>query len=210
MATSQAYHRAVSVLGSVLSLRGCNGDALSDLGPFEIDTMLNGQTLKFRLHNADASSRCFVHFDTEPRGLSESQLEKIVEQYAELWNPAADTLLVVSVDKPQPKAIEYARQTDPGFLQLFWLNELMSDKTKHVLVPPHEALVGEALHAFTKRFNHTKLPKLLHQRDVAARWFGIRPGQVAKITRSGKRAYYRLCVRMTPVPVAPTAETVAL
>lgn len=198
MAPINAYHHAVPVLASVLARRGYDTSAMANLGPFEIDTMLNGQALKFSLQHKTDSSRCYVHFDTEPRFLSESQLEKLLQTYEGVWNPEIDTLIVISVEKPQPKAVELSLNMDPGFLQLFWLTELVTDRTQHVLMPEHVVLSPGETKELALKYELNKL-ELIYKDDPGARWYGVRPGQVAMIKRpsphTGESIVYRLCVR---------------
>lgn len=193
-----AYKQAVPVLAAVLSRRGFDTTQMANLGPYEIDAMVNSQALRFVLRHAEDSRRCHIYFDTEPRALSETQLRKFLESYEGQWNPELDTLIVVSVEPPQPKAWDLAHWLEPGFLQLFCLQDLVSDRTQSEFMPPHRPMTDLEIANNPATRDVEDLPDLQWD-DAAAKWYGIRPGQVVEITRTsqltGESLYYRRCVR---------------
>lgn len=86
-------------------------------------------------------------------------------------------------------------------LHIFELAEVLINITKHVLVPKHEIISDEnAINDIVKQYNlrsRHQLPLIL-KADPIARYFGMRPGQLAKITRISPSAAeyisYRCCV----------------
>jgi len=86
-------------------------------------------------------------------------------------------------------------------LHVFELSEILINITDHSLVPRHEVISDEAeINDIVKRYNlrnRHQLPLIL-KTDPIARYFGMKPGQLAKITRDSLSAAeyisYRCCV----------------
>ena len=82
-----------------------------------------------------------------------------------------------------------------GFrVELFALDELQIDFSKHMYVPPHEVLlpeeVKELLEAYQIKYV-TQLPKILTS-DPMVRYLGLKQKQVVRIIRPGNQIHYRV------------------
>lgn len=98
-------------------------------------------------------------------------------------------------------AAELAGTVPADNLHIFELAEVLINITKHVLVPKHEIIseenvINDIVTQYNLRSRH-QLPLIL-KTDPIARYFGMRPGQLAKITRVSPSAAeyisYRCCV----------------
>jgi DNA-directed RNA polymerase I, II, and III subunit RPABC1 len=86
-------------------------------------------------------------------------------------------------------------------LHIFQLSELMFNITKHDLVPKHEVITDKKeIENIMQKYSLkslNQLPLILHT-DPVARYYGMKHGQVAKITRpspsAGEYVLYRCCV----------------
>jgi DNA-directed RNA polymerase subunit H (RpoH/RPB5) len=86
-------------------------------------------------------------------------------------------------------------------LQTFVMSELLYNITHHKLVPRHEVVAAEEeIQKIIKDYNvknRLQLPVILRT-DPVAKYFGMKPGQLAKITRvspsAGEYVAYRCCV----------------
>lgn len=95
---------------------------------------------------------------------------------------------------------ELQLQEKKGFIQIFLTKELLYNPTKHELVPKHKKLSPEAAETLINDLqlkSKNQLP-FIQKQDIIARWLGLQPGDIVKITRytetSGKYYYYRCCV----------------
>ena len=99
------------------------------------------------------------------------------------------------------QAIHQKEQTlTNGFIHMFLMKELMYNPMKHTLVPKHEKLTEQDATQLIEQLqlkSKNQLPMILKQ-DVIARWLGLVPGDIVRITRynetSGQYFYYRVCL----------------
>lgn len=91
-------------------------------------------------------------------------------------------------------------QEQKGYIQFFLTKELMYNPMKHELVPKHKKMTEEEIKTFMEEMqvkSKNQLP-LIQKQDIIARWLGLYPGDIVKITRytetSGKYYYYRCCI----------------
>jgi DNA-directed RNA polymerase subunit H (RpoH/RPB5) len=86
-------------------------------------------------------------------------------------------------------------------ISFFHIKQLILNPSKHVLVPKHERVQVDAIPELKKELNLVtlnRLPFIKYHIDMQARWLGLTPGEVIKITRpsptAGKSEGYRLCI----------------
>ena len=82
-------------------------------------------------------------------------------------------------------------------LQIFHMNRLISNITRHVLVPKHELLNKDEKLEIKKEFKLPSLDKLPHilDTDPIAKYYNMRHGDVCKIYRPSKNAGLHICYR---------------
>jgi DNA-directed RNA polymerase I, II, and III subunit RPABC1 len=85
------------------------------------------------------------------------------------------------------------------FCQYFWINALTFNLTQHEMVPTHEIISDDEKALLIKNLQITNLDKLpsIKKNDPVAKYYGMKEGDVCKITRKSETAgnyiSYRLC-----------------
>ena len=119
-----------------------------------------------------------------------SNIEKIKE------NNITNFIIVIE-NKPNKSILKLVNNTD---IQIFWFNELLIDKTSHVLVPKH-ILLEEQFHQEVLDMyglnSKSKLPLILIN-DPMVKYLNAKKGDILKIIRNsstaGKYVSYRYVV----------------
>lgn len=110
-----------------------------------------------------------------------------------------DFVVIVTSEKPTSANIKTLKNMFSR-MQLFSIEELLINVTKHTLVPLHEVMMDEEVDEIIDRFNiksKSSLP-FIQSIDPVARYLALRPGQVVRITRkspsAGQHISYRYCI----------------
>ena len=108
--------------------------------------------------------------------------------------------VLTTPSKTQLSVIDKILQKKNGMLQIFHINELLFNPTKHEYVPPHRKLSPEESKEIMNKYNiksKLNMPFIPHT-DTIAKWIGLKQGEIVEIIRynenSGKSYYYRCCV----------------
>lgn len=125
----------------------------------------------------DARDTIYVFFAFEPKlGVKETR-EFIERMNTDRVNQA----ILVCVQPPSHKSKEELEQNN---VEIFKAFDLYKNKTRHALVPKHEALTPEEVAALCQKHNVTveKLPSY-DRNDPIVRYYGWKPGTVVRIYR---------------------------
>lgn len=187
-------------LQEMLRDRGVDTGALDALGPHELEglsTSLNIFTVQVN-DNLNVvyylTKMKISEFKTAMFGKSKDIDEEDLEKY--------DGKTFIFIFKEDVSA-QNRRSISEFFKshQVFQISELMFNVSRHALVPAHEVMRDEEeiKQMFTK-YNiksRAQLPAI-HQSDPMAKYMGMVPGDVVRITRPsptcGSYMYYRVCV----------------
>ena len=110
-----------------------------------------------------------------------------------------DVILLVTMESLTSSNIKTLKNTCTN-IQMFPMRDLLTNKTKHELVPLHEVMNDAEIAELMEKFNIKAKATLPHiqSSDPIARYLALRPGQVVRITRSSPSAaecqVYRYCV----------------
>ncbi|THH10873.1 hypothetical protein EW145_g1016 [Phellinidium pouzarii] len=149
----------------------------------------------FTNHQSDSSDHVFVFF-SEEKSVGVKTMRKLL---GILEEKSINKGIIIFPGNMTPSArkviVAMAHQYK---LEEFSESDLLVNITRHILVPQHEVLnPEEKANLLNKyRLKETQLPRI-QLADPVARYYGLRRGQVVKITRpsetAGRYASYRIC-----------------
>lgn len=138
----------------------------------------------------DSPSSCAIAFFSDIPKLNIGQFRQMLEytkDYLEqLPSPTTDCTVLVFSKEGLTSSTKAAILADHGNIHFeSWVQaDLMHNITKHVLFPPHVPLSPRSTQCLLNKYG-TQPDKLLQMssQDAAARYYGLKPGQVVRIER---------------------------
>ena len=195
-------YQSRNILLEILKDRGFNVEDYEGFSMNEIHVMYNNKQLDLLLEK-DNGEKLYVKYHLATR-LSPSHLYDYVDDLfdvEEILNDK-DELIVVSKDKvnvTMKTLLEEMYIKDGKYINIYNLNDYLSNILKHELQPSFEILPEEKKLELMKKYNITndKEFKEISRFDPVAKTIGLRPSQVCKILRSSPTAIigvdYRMC-----------------
>ena len=151
-------------------------------------------------HSEDPDQKCIVlYMDSKPKG---SMSEHVMKRLKDPDFAKTDVIIMYKDTIGDAFAVAALNDWVTHRLRVsyFSIYNLANNPTKHVLVPPHEKVPEEEHEALlTKLMVNAKsqLPHIKFHIDMQARWLGLVPGDIVKITRpspsAGVYTVYRVC-----------------
>mmetsp|Transcript_16264 Transcript_16264/g.28470 ORF Transcript_16264/g.28470 Transcript_16264/m.28470 type:complete len:210 (+) Transcript_16264:121-750(+) len=144
----------------------------------------------------DTSERIYVFFPQDKKvGV------KPIREYCErMEREGIRQAIIVILSGMTPSAKEALQVVaSEHSIETFMQNELLVNITEHILVPKHEVLTPTEKVALLKMYKlkESQLPRI-QKTDPVARYYGLVPGHVVRITRpsetAGRYVTYRLVV----------------
>ncbi|KAG7089872.1 hypothetical protein E1B28_011511 [Marasmius oreades] len=149
----------------------------------------------FSVSRTDPTDQVFVFFSDE-KSVGVKTMRKMLEI---LEQKSIQRGIIVFPGNMTPSARKVIVAMSAQYrLEEFSESDLLVNITHHTLVPKHEVLSPEEKNILLERYRlkDTQLPRI-QIADPVARYYGLRRGQVVKITRpsetSGRYASYRIC-----------------
>lgn len=128
--------------------------------------------------------------------------QSILSKQDESVKNKEQTIIIVLKGNASPsvrEGIQSMYKETGVYIQIFSIKVLMFNVTKHELVPKHERLPPSAFEKLKGPFQITspeQLPLISHE-DPVAKFIGLRPRDICKITRpslnAGEHVVYRYC-----------------
>lgn len=169
----------------------------SDTGP--LDMLVS--------HKTDGT-RTFIKYRLDKFKISKQLEELITEIYTNVLEPK-DTLILIMLDRvsfkqnPKENRVEdYVNRyfiKNKYFIQIFGLENLLFNVSKHILVPKHEIITRDEMKKLLQDYYIQSIKNFptIRREDPAAKYIGLRPGQLCRITypslASCNYIKYRLC-----------------
>ncbi|KAF7307431.1 DNA-directed RNA polymerase RPB5 subunit [Mycena indigotica] len=171
-----------------------------DLAFFREHFTTNGAVDRNRLHfytnaRTDAKDQIFIFFSDE-RNVGVKTMRKLLSILEEKTISRGVIIFPLTMTSAARKVITAMAQQYR--LEEFSESDLLVNITHHTLVPRHDVLSLEEKKQLLEKYRlkETQLPRI-QVADPVARYYGLRRGQVVKITRpsetSGRYASYRIC-----------------
>ncbi|KAI8898956.1 RNA polymerase [Globomyces pollinis-pini] len=158
---------------------------------------IDRQRLSFLVENESSSEDRLLVFFSDEESLGVKHIKKICERMVS--QQVFKGILVYQKGlTPSAKKTVVQDMAPKYMLELFCEDELLVNITKHILVPPHEVLTADEKKTLLQRYRlkDTQLPRI-QSSDPIARYYGLKRGQVVKITRpsetAGQYVTYRFC-----------------
>lgn len=144
----------------------------------------------------DEQNQLFVFFPQD-----EKVGVKPIKEYTERMREeaVANAILILRLGMTPIAKQAVQEVSDSVRIEHFMESELLVDITEHKLVPLHQVLTQNEKQELLRRYRlkETQLPRI-QQTDPVARYYGMKRGQVVKITRqsetAGRYVTYRICM----------------
>ncbi|KAJ3401559.1 hypothetical protein HDU80_005920 [Chytriomyces hyalinus] len=158
--------------------------------------VIDRASLTFLVEHKDDHEQLLVFFtDEETVGIK--PIKKVCER---MMQQSIMKAILIYREKLTPSSNKVIMEMAPKYdIQLFKEAELMVNITHHSLVPKHMLLSKEEKATLLARYRlkDSQLPRIM-QSDPVARYYGLKRGQVVKITRpsetAGRYNTYRICL----------------
>lgn len=199
--TVEAIFNSLKTITEMLDTRGFNTESIPKFSPVEIRAALNSSlnTLNFQVPKLDNTEyTADVRFQNLSRTSSFDNIQTDLEE-----NGKNREIIYITTDQLQPWHHQIVRKIwaqSKVLVSVFCCFYISTNPTKHILVPKHEIVPKENLNTLLKELyaKKSQLPIIVYHEDVQARYLGVRPGDIVKITRpspsSGLYTVYRICV----------------
>ncbi|KAL5525881.1 hypothetical protein ACEPAG_7219 [Sanghuangporus baumii] len=149
----------------------------------------------FTNHRVNTQDHIFVFFSDE-RSVGVKTMRKLLQILEE---KTINKAIIIFPGNMTPSARKVIVAMSHQYrLEEFSESDLLVNITRHILVPSHEVLTQEEKKILLEKYRlkETQLPRI-QLADPVARYYGLRRGQVVKITRpsetAGRYVSYRIC-----------------
>ncbi len=188
--------RSFATLREMLRDRGLDTASLGAVAPADVLALASTRTV---FHVDLPSCGCRVVYDMHPK-LRLADFKKLLELQEGAAPPPPPLTIVVARERPNAATLRSLAEAGRE-VQFFDVRELQYNVTRHTLVPRHEPLPEPEVEQLLARLqlrSRYLLPRI-ESTDPVARYLGLRPGNVVRITSAspsaGTYTRLRVCVR---------------
>jgi DNA-directed RNA polymerase I, II, and III subunit RPABC1 len=142
--------------------------------------------------------RIFIKFLINSK-VKPNQIKDIIENLkTEYLEKDTDKLILVLKPKPNSTILKIIKEKEYRFVEIFWLNNVIFNITKHILVPKHIKMTEDEVKELMEK--HYIVSKsvfpVMNRDDPIAKYLNLSSGDVCKIIRksqtSGEYISYRV------------------
>ena len=200
------------VIIDMLKMRGYNTDMYDNFSINEIELMFKGCEKKTtsELGSLDITvsnkfgGKLYVKYLLASK-LRSNNFKMLIDDMIENYLVSGDEVLFILKDNANnmdsfDSMLESYLTTKNIFIQIFSLDNLMFNITKHKLVPKMRILTEEEKNKVLKTYSTTpiQMPQILKS-DPQAKFLGVRKGDMCEIIRASETAgnalTYRMCIQ---------------
>jgi len=155
----------------------------------------SGEMYIYTKKNIEDNISIYIYFHLENRNFQKKDLTNLINTVNNQYQNENIKIIVITREKLNQAILREIERTDN--IESFILNQLILNITKHIMMPKFEVISDNEIDILLKEFSITKnqLPKILLT-DPISRYFGVKSGDIFKITRSspttGLSISYRL------------------
>ena len=197
-------YRSRNVILEVMEHRGFAVGGYAGFSVNEVHIMYANKAMDMLLENESTGRKVYIKYHLGGR-LAPRHVYYMVDDLYDVEETLSDKdeLIIVTKDKmndTQKALLSQVYNQYGKFVNIFWLDDYLTNILQHDLVPPHRPLSEEETKQVMETFHLDDIKKFpeISRFDAVARTLGIRPGQVCEILRSSPTAittkYYRLCL----------------
>lgn len=218
MLLPEKLFRSRKVILEMLEKRGFNVDAFKNYTIFEIESMRQNNSLKntadiqpldILTGNDSNNQKALVKYIFTSKIKVSSIASLLIELKENGDLDEGDSFILVTKDRSVGKAtgqdaiiesqLEALYNEHKVFVQMFWIDKLVTNIMEHEIVPDHEIISQTEKETLLEKFSITsynQLPLIL-KTDPVAMFLGMRRGDVCKIVSpsetSGEYVSFRYC-----------------
>jgi len=192
---NRTIHELVSYRGFEVSEDELQMDLATFRDQYAPNSVVERTRLNFFTNSRDDPEDQIFVFFSEEKNVSIKTMKKFIQI---LEDKKINRGIIIYADKMTPSAKKViTAMTQHYILEEFEEASLLVNITRHTLVPRHEVLAPPEKKALLEKYRlkETQLPRI-QLADPVARYYGLRRGQVVKVTRpsetSGRYASYRI------------------
>lgn len=142
--------------------------------------------------------RIFIKFLIHSK-IKPNQIKDIIEGLkTEYLEKETDKLILVIKPKPNSTILKIIKEKEYRFVEIFWLNNVVFNITKHILVPKHIKMTEDEIKTIMDKHyivSKSTFP-VMNRDDPIARYLNLSSGDLCKIIRksitSGEYISYRV------------------
>ena len=208
MSLVNKIYKSRSVIIEMLKLRGIDASNYNKFTQNEIDIMFKSSNQKNQIENSSLD----IEVNNEVKILvkyiypakNNSLNLNFLDELIDLHFKEGDTLILIVLGDDNKKIYEeifdFIYTKKKVFIQLFWLNKIIVNITKHSMVPKHTLVSDGEKKELLKKFNLSSFNQfpIILKTDPVAKFIGMRRGDLCRIERSSETAgiytSYRYCL----------------
>jgi DNA-directed RNA polymerases I, II, and III subunit RPABC1 len=196
-----------NVIMEILENRGYPVSEINIFSREEIKLLYLNKQLDFQVKNENNGKTLYVKYLIAGKVRNSSlkkYLDEIIGDFESEgdFDPSNIEFIIVldhKINDSLEKMIDYFYFQKNIYINLFHIDSIRINLTKHHLVPEHVKIETDIFQKLKKKFNlnsRYQLP-IINRKDIIAKYIGLKPGEICKIVRpsitSGEYTAWRCC-----------------